>query len=270
MMIDFDPNEVAFGSEIAKAEEVFKFDEPEQATPSSQEETAKVEDETKVESKEGTPSASDEDKDKDVEQRVPYTRFKKMHDERDSFAEKIKALETELASRGEHKTETRTEDMPEEWKLLYGDGEVSQKAWAVQQRREQKLREDAVKAAIDLVRSEQAEAIKAEERKEAALDSYLSSLKENLGTKYSETLEEELLSIVDEFSPVGEDGKYASLISPEKAIEIYNLREAKKTSKTKAAREKVVDLTAGKSQGEAEAPVRASDDRSWDAWRSAL
>lgn len=274
--MEFDPNEIAFGEEKLSSEKIFTFDEPEKPTPSSQEETGKGKDE-KAEavadadkSKTDTPSASDEEKETDEEQRVPYSRFKKKTDEAATYAARVKALEEQLAQRQESKIEPKdSDDVPEEWKELYGDSELSKKAWSVQQRREAKLREEAVKAALELVRKEQLEVAKAEEQKEKALDEYLSSLKDGFGQQMSQAAEEELLAIVDEFSPTGSDGKYISLITPEKAIEIYNLRHAQKNAKTKAAREKVADLTSGKSQGEADraaAPYKPS----WDAWREAL
>jgi len=270
--MQFDPNEVAFGKEKLDSEEIFKFDEPvESPTASQAEEDKEPKAETKVEDKgtTETPSASDEDKESDGEQRVPYSRFKKMHDEKQTFADRVKALEAELATR-QQKPEVKEEDMPEEWRLLYGESEPAKKAWEVQRKREAALREEAVKAAIDMVKKEQLAAIEAEAKKEEALDSYLSSLEESYGKKIPDALEEELLSIVDEFSPVGSDGKYVSLISPEKAIEIYNLRHSIKETKTKQAREKVVDLTNGKSQGEADTSRNTKYTPSWDSWREAL
>lgn len=272
--VGFNPDDIAFGAEKLDSENVFNFDEPEKPTPSSQEETGKEEKDAKAveadaeDSKMETDSASHENKQEDVEQRVPYSRFKKKLEEAESYAAKVKALEEKLAGKSTQDIEP-SDEVPEEWKQLYGDSELSKKAWTVQQKREAKLREEAVKAAIEMVKKEQAEVAAAEQQKEKALDDYLSSLKDSFGQQMSQAVEEEMLSIVDEFSPTDKEGKYVSLITPEKAIEIYKLRHATKDAKTKAAREKVAELTSGKSQGEAE-PSAGPYDPSWDAWRKAL
>ena len=73
-----------------------------------------------------------------------------------------------------------------------------------------------------------------------------------MGKKFTPEVEEEILSIVDEFSPVGSDGKYTSLFPFDKAYEIRELRHLKQNRKISQARNQVADLTGNNSEGEDE------------------
>ncbi len=252
--------------------EVFQFDEQAAPASSPEENADSTQSSSSDEKDEVVTAPSDSVSEDDEEKRVPYSRFKKKLDEAEAYAETVKALESRLASLESARNETRSEDveMPPEWIQLYGDSDVAKNAWKVQTLREQKLREESVKEAIAFLKKEQEAQKQAEAQNEDALDEYLSSLQDSAGKPISSKMEEEILSIVDEFSPTGEDGKYLSMISPEKALEIYKLRSAVKSNTTAKAREKLAALSNGSSEGEPDASSDTTFKRGWDNWREAL
>lgn len=262
--MDTDPTmsqDTAFASN-EKQEDVFKFEE-ETATQSSQDETATTED---------TSSSAEEEEAVVEEQKVPYSRFKRKVDELNETQSQIQMLEDRLKDLETSRTESKpTEEVnvPPEWIELYGDSDVSKKAWNIQLAREQKLQEQAVSTALKQLRDEQENEGIQQAENESVIDDNLESLQETLGKKLSPKTEEAILSIVDEFSPVGRDGKYLSLFPFDKAYEIYELRSSKQGQATNRARKEVADLTGNSSEGEAEA--QGSDfKRGWDTWRETL
>lgn len=246
---------------VGKPEEAFNFPEAESVTPAPQAETP-------VEVTPAPPAATPAAvaPSPDEEQRVPYSRFKKKVEEADELKSRLDAIEERL--KNQPKTETKS-DMPEEWVELYGDSDIAKKAWAVQQKREEAIRKEAIKESLESIKREQQEQARKEKENEETVDEYLSSLSTAYGKKLTKAQEEELLTIVDEFSPTNPDGTYASLLPVERALEIYDLRRAKKGAPVVKARTAVADLTSGGSDNtapEESAPFK----RGWDNWREAL
>lgn len=265
-------------SDLSKQDETFKFEDEEGKVPAPSQGEKTDTDTASTVSEEGdkdtvTPKAGDEGeepKDPPEEQKVPYSRFKKKTDEAHTAAQRVKELEEMLEKLNKKTIEAGpTEQPPEEWTELYGDGDVAMKAWSVQQKREQKLRQEAVQEALQLLKKEGEASAKAAKDNEDAVEEYLSSLSEVSGKKLSQKQEEDILSIVDEFSPVDDQGKYLSLISPEKALEIYELRLTKKGAPTVKARTKIADAISGNSEGEPDSQG-PSFERGWDSWRKSL
>lgn len=218
-------------------------------------------------------SDSQDEKESDVsseeESRVPYSRFKKVEsklEERDSM---IASLEERLAGLESARTESTHNsdelDVPKEWVELYGDSDVSKRAYKIQLQREEQLQENAIARALQQFRDEESNQEKQVRENEQTIDENLSAL----GVKLTPKQEEKLLSIVDEFSPTGSDGKYISLFPFDKALEIMNLRENKVSNKTNQARTVVADLTGNNSEGEIDSSS-ADFKRGWDNWREAI
>lgn len=260
--------EAAFTTEDTN-DNSFKFDDVEDSDASaSQAENT----DTKVD----TDSASTEDKEIAVdsekeEQRVPYSRFKKILDERDQTNVVIGQLEErlrQLESNRQEETKPSDVQMPDEWVALYGDSDISKKAFMVQLRREEELQEKAVAMAIDRLKKEQEEDVKRLSDNEKVLDDSLSQLSETLGKKLTEKEEDEILAIVDEFSPVDDQGKYTILFPFEKAFEIYSLRNKAKTKETHKERVSIARLSEGTSEETGDSS--SSFERGWDNWRKAL
>ena len=223
-----------------------------------------------------TDSASTEDNNtvdssQEDEQRVPYSRFKKLVDERDARESTIQKLEerlTDLETKRSETTNNADIEMPDEWVKLYGNSDVAKEAFKIQLKREEQIQERAVTTAIERLKSEQNENTKRLVENETIIDENLSTLSEQLGKKLSSKQEEDILGIVDEFSPVGEDGKYTSLFPFDKAYEIYTLRNGIKTQATSTARKVVADLSNDNSQGETESTPTFN--RGWDSWQKEL
>jgi hypothetical protein len=252
--------EVAFGTEDKK-EDTFKFAEPEEKSSESLAETKE----------EDTATSEPVDNDSE-EQKVPYSRFKKVVEERNETNNRIQFLEESLRELQENREKSNsTEDieLPPEWVKLYGDGDVAKEAFAVQLKREEQIAEKTIKQVIDTLGRKQEEEISRLSENEETIDNNLGELQEKLGKKLTSKQEEDILNIVDEFSPVGDDGKYVSLFPFDKAYEIYSLRNASKGQATKQARQSVADLTGNSSEGEVDASS-APFKRGWDSWREAI
>lgn len=223
-----------------------------------------------------TDSTSSENKDDDVsseeEQKVPYSRFKTKIDELEKRDSVIADLEKRLADLENTRQESDTSDeleVPQEWIELYGNSDASKRAFKIQVKREQLIQENAVKEAIKRLKEEEEQEVKMVEENESIIEDNLSELQKTVGKKLTKEVEEAVLSIVDEFSPVGEDGKYITLFPFDKAYEIYTLRSQKATNKTNYARKEVANLANNNSAGESD----SSDpnfERGWDNWRKAI
>lgn len=248
--------EQAFSTENEN-KDLFKFDEPE----------AKIE--------EVTDSTSSEDKAEDVssedEKLVPYSRLKTTFEKLEERDSMIASLEERLKSLEESRIEAKSEDVdvPREWVELYGDSDVSKRAYQIQLQREMQIEERATERALKILEDREVNQAKVLEQNEEIIDNSLKDLQSTIGKKLTPKMEEDILSIVDEFSPTGSDGKYISLFPFDKAYEIYTLRNTQATRSTNNARNQVADLTGNSSQGEADSS--GSDfKRGWDNWRGAL
>lgn len=267
--------EPAFTGNGETKEDVFNFaEEGQEETPAdSLPEDVQVEDNSASdEDKETVVSEEESNTDESDEQRVPYSRFKSKVaelEERDSVIQQLEQRLQMLEQTREESKPTEEVDVPQEWVELYGDSEASKKAFKIQLQRESRLMETATKNAIEQLKQETRR--EAEEIKENAhyIEENLSSLQKTLGKKLTAYVENEVLSIVDEFSPTGEDGKYISLFPFDKAYEIYQLRNVQATTKTTVARNKVANLTGNASEGETEAGD-TDFKRGWDNWRDAI
>ena len=254
--------DVAFTSN-EQQDDVFQFDE---VKDTSEESTGA--DSATSEDKQETVSGADEAE----ESRVPYTRFKKKEEELAERESQIQSLEERLAELESRRTESQAPDeidLPREWVDLYGDSDAAKRAYLIQVKREEQLQENAVKKALQQFRDESYQQERQVEENETIIDDELENLQEYVGKKFSAQTEEAILSIVDEFSPTGSDGKYISVFPFDKAYEIYELRNSKAQQKTIRARNQVADLTGANSSGEIE-NADSTRKKGWDSWRDAL
>lgn len=264
--------EIAFkGSE--QQEDVFKFDPVKDEAPALPIGDANASEENDSDSQEDNKSAVSEAEDdtEAEEKRVPYSRFKSKVDELKERDSVISDLEARLSDLETARVESDSEeiDVPKEWVELYGDSDVSKRAFKIQMQREEALQENAVRRALAQFKEEAIEEENQLAENEDIIDDNLSELSERLGKKITPAMEEDILAIVDEFSPVGRDGKYVTLFPFDKAYEIYSLRKAQTTVKTVKARNQVADLTGNSSEGEVDSS-ETSFKRGWDSWREAL
>lgn len=249
----------AFSTEN-NAEDAFKFDVQETSTPQTDTGT-----DTNTSDDSSSPVGNEQD-----EQKVPYSRFKKKVDEVHEYSQRIAELERVLGEMQDQPRESSSEaEPPAEWTQLYGDSEASKKAFAIQTQREQQLQERAVELAIERIQRQQEEQVSRLAENEEFIDNGLQELADEKGLRLTPKMEEEILTIVDEFSPTGSDGKYLSMIPFDKAYEIYTLRNGVKTQKTSRARQSIANLSSENSAGESN-DSNSSIGNSWDSWRQAL
>ena len=255
----------AFSVDNSK-EETFKFDEPAEEKPEAPASQAKNSEKDTEDSEASSSPVGNEEEG----QKVPYSRFKRKLDEINEYSSRIEQLEEKLKGYEVSKRESASEDvMPDQaWIDLYGDSEISKKAYKIQLQREAEIGKRMIEDTIRALEKKQTEDVKRIQENEAIIDDNIAELSSAIGTKLTAKQEEAVLSIVDEFSPVGQDGKYVSLFPFEKAWEIYNLRNSASTKPTQRARRAVAELTDGSSEGEVDS--QSTHKRGWDNWQEAL
>lgn len=211
------------------------------------------------------------------ETKVPYSRFKKFHDraqEAEQEAEKWRQRAEELEqSRASRDTE-ESSNMPSYWVELYGDSEASQKAWKIQERREQEIERRAYEAGQ---RGAEELEIKQQQRIEnnvATIDENFDSLADYVGRDLTAKEQSAILDIVDDFTPKDEYGRYAGPLIPfEKAWEMYELKQGSAQQSRRSSRDAVASLSGTSSQGDTD--VTAEQNKNWNplargTWKNRL
>lgn len=243
-MTKIDLNAPAFGQNAQKVSEL-----------ESEETKVVVEEEIKPEVKEEIEESEEESK-------VPYSRFKKFHDAAKEAQEQAEYWKAKANAIKEEPV-TYNEDLPAQWVKLYGDSEESKKAWSVQQDLNRQLREDTIKEAREVVRSERYEEIERTEHNVGSIDNNLESLTDFVGRTLTEKEESAVLDIVDDFTPKDKYGDYAGPLIPfEKAWEIYEMRTQSSKANRTQSRDQVASLTSSQSQGDSNA--KAEQDKNWN------
>lgn len=251
-----------------KPEETFHFEEEADTSAKAFEDTT---DPTKpVETTDAQQGQQEEDEEVE-EQKVPRSRFKKTLDERNAYRERLQEMEAQIAQLQESKSyeDITTSDVPSEWKELYGDSEVAVKAYKLQlklnERREEELIQKAKQAFERDIRMETMQL----EENEEIIDDQLADLSEMKGIKLTPKMEEDILTIVDKYSPVGQDGKYipGAMFSFEDAFEIYMERQGNKVRQTQTARKQVAALQGNTTGDDVGSTSSNNYNPGWDSWR---
>ena len=244
-----DLSKPAFGEGSQKLQELMDTRTPD----------APVEEKAEVESEQEPSEPSVE------ETKVPYSRFKKFHDEAkqareeaEYWRQQAEQIESQRASRFEEPTS----DMPSDWIELYGNSEASEKAWKIQQRREQAIEQRAYEAG-------QRGALELEQQQEERMNSNVAVIDENfedlsayVGRNLTEKEQSAILDIVDDYTAKDAKGNYQGAIMPfDKAWEIYELKQGK-SSQSRQARDKVASLSGNHTQGDSS--VQAEKDKNWN------
>lgn len=211
------------------------------------------------------------------ETKVPYSRFKNIHTralEAEAEAEKWRKRAEEIEQSRFARREEETTDMPSYWLELYGDSEASQKAWQIQQRREQEIEQRAYEAG-------QRGAQELETRQKEQLNSNVAKIDENfeelsafVGRDLTAKEQSAILDIVDDYTAKDADGNYQGAVMPfEKAWEIYELKQNSAKQSQRKDRDQVAALSGTSSQGSTE--TTEEKNKSWNplargTWRSRL
>lgn len=249
--------------------------EKEEGTDTPSEESqpeSEVEQEEETQEEEAAPSEAENTEVAEAP-RVPYSRFEKVNQRAIEAEKELEILKRQLAENPTRSTsEPHQGDLPDYWVELYGDSELSRKAWAAEQKRITAIEERAAESAVkNLQKVQQQEAARVEEtveEMENAFQDYGAKLKR----EFSDAEQSSILDIMDELTPKGEDGNY--LVSPltylEKSVQFYDLQNQSVLSKKRAAKQKAAALTGGGSEG---APAESNPSShfvggNWDSWRN--
>ena len=239
--------------------------------PGSEEGKVEVKEEM-VTKPEGEVTKEKEPAESEEESKVPYSRFKKFHDE----AAEYKAKYEELVSQREterHTTENKEDEPDARWTKLWGDSPEAKEAWKVQKERDEDIVSRAEQKALEAVKNEKYQESERIEQNIEALDSEFEILQDFVGRKLTEEEQDSILDIVDNYSQVGENGKYIAKFPMDKAWEIYELKsQATKTPK-KIARDNVSSLLGNRSEGESsekEERDKNFNPMDWNAYQKRL
>jgi hypothetical protein len=222
--------------------------------------------EVKPEVKEEVPETTE------VESKVPYSRFKKFHDEALELRQRVADIEARQEKNESSETKTESE-LPSFWVELYGDSDASKKAWKIQSEQNEALMARAQEQAIEAVRGERLAETERIETNVSYLDDQIDTLSAKVGRDLTEKEQSDLLDIVDEYAPKDKEGNYAGDIIPmDKAWEIYELRNQVSKAPKQASRDSIASLSGNPSQG---TPDQKEADKNfnplnWNAWKSRL
>ena len=199
--------------------------------------------------------------------RIPYSRFETVNEAKIRAEEKVKYLEEQLASK---RVDTQSDvEIPEEWTELYGDNDVSKRAYQLQLNLNQKFQEEVTQRAFERIENQRTEQEESTKENLKVIDENLAGLSEELGRKLTETEESSILDIQDEFTQKDEQGNYlVPLLPADKAFEILTLRNEKVSFQKKQAKNRVLSATGASTEGDTSTPVGANfNPNSWGSWR---
>lgn len=228
---------------------------------------ASVEEKEVKESEDNTQNVKEEETETSEEEtQVPYSRFKKFHDqakENKRIADEYRAEIEALKSNSSRTNEDEEDEMPSYWKELYGDSDASLKAWKIQQRREEEIERRAYEAGQR--GAQELERIQREriESNVATIDDNFDELSSLIGRDLTAKEQSEILDIVDDYTAKDSYGNYAGEVMPfDKAWEIYELKHNSAKSSQRKDRDSVASLSGTSTQGDTS--VQAEQDKNWN------
>lgn len=201
--------------------------------------------------------------------RIPYSRFEKVNERAIRAEERLRILEETRDTQS--KTESNV-DVPPEWIELYGDSDAAKRAYTLQVKLNNDLQQKASEKALEAIDSRNRQQEKAIEENLETIEIDIENFAKTLGRKLTETEENAILDIQDEFTQKDADGNYLSqLLSPEKAFEIYSLRQEKAVSTKKQAKNRVLSVTGASSEGDISNSSDANyNPQAWGGWRDKI
>lgn len=208
------------------------------------------------------------------EQKVPYSRFKKFHEEAKQYrqeAEEWRAKAEELEKT--RVVESPKSDLPSYWEKLYGDSPESQEAWKIQQQINEQLKQEARVEAINAVREERFGEEKRVKENIEQIDEQFEDLSAFVGRDLTDQEQSSVLDIIDEYTPKDKDGDYLGAILPaEKAWEIYELKNQASKAPKQKSRDNIASLSGSHSQGETNIAEKDKNFNplDWGAWRNRI
>lgn len=230
------------------------------------------------ETKQEVEDDSEEETDISIENKVPYSRFKNIHNralEAEAEAEKWKQRAEEIEqSRITRRDAEETEEIPSYWRDLYGDNDASKKAWTIQQRHEEEVERRAYEAGR---RGAEELEIRQHERIEsnvASIDERFEDLGARIGRDLTANEQSRILDIVDRGTAKDHYGKYTGELMPfDYAYEILESEKSSASSARRQSRDSIASLSGTSSQGNTE--VKTDSEQPWNplergSWRKRL
>ncbi len=238
-------------------------EEPEEEEIEEQQEEVEVEEKVSESTNENDSVADDA--------RIPYSRFEKVNERAIRAEERLAMLEEKL-NQGETSNFTNEVELPEPWVKLYGDSDASKEAYQLQLQREIELQEKLEQQIFTRMEQRQSEEESRIESNIAQIDEQIEQFENTIGRKLTATEENAILDIQDEFTQKDEKGNYTTpLLSPDKAFEIYTLRQDKAVQAKKQAKNRVLTLTGANNESEPESTSQADfNPNNWGNWRNKL
>ncbi len=246
-------------------------DSTETPTGDSQPEEEDEEEESAEEEEEAAPAA--ENAAEAEAPRVPYSRFEKVNQRAIEAEKELEILKRQAAENPTRSTsEPHQGELPDYWVELYGDSDLSRKAWTAEQKRITAIEDRAAESAVRNLQKVQQEEAKRVEDTVEEMENAFQDFGAQLKREFSDAEQSAILDLMDDLTPKGEDGKY--LVSPltflEKSVQFYDLQNQSKVSKKREAKQKAASLTGGGSEGAPEntAPTGHFQAGNWDSWRN--
>lgn len=212
------------------------------------------------------------------EQKIPYSRFKTIADQKrqaeeeaTELKEKYDRLLNEREKRQESVSEPSDEKLLSYMVKLYGDNPNTHEAYKVELERLAYIKQQAREEAQQAYESVRVNESKALARNEQTIDNNLADLQSYIGRNLTEEEQSGLLEIVDEYTPKDLDGNYSGDLLPfDKALEIYEMKNQTKTQTSKKARSNATNLTGRNTEGEPSGAEKANKDFNpldWNSYR---
>lgn len=223
------------------------------------------------------PVAEPVEKEKEVvesveETKVPYSRFKKFHDE--ALQLRQEAADWRAKAEAIKPSAEVESNVPDYWKELYGESDQSLRAWKIQQEANERMMEAAQQKALEAVRKERIQEEQQVQQNLATLDDHLELVSAAAGRDLTDKEESAVLDIIDEFTPKGEDGSYLGAMLPaDKAWEIYELKTQASQGPKKQSRDAVASLSGSQGQGDPSSSVerdKSFNPLNWNAYKDRL
>ena len=254
ILADFTPED----TKIESDEDIFdnlkeKSEEQDDSPAESPDEKEQADDTPSQEGEEGSKKDVDPEENPD-EEIIPFhkhPRWKEKQQEIDDLKAKIDSLE-QKTSENLQAPQKQEDELPAEWVALYGDDELSRKAFMADQKRTLKLKEEILQ---EFKKAQEEERRKSEEETskwEKWVDDELTQLKES-GEKFEKN---KLLKIAFDYKPTDESGN----ISFPKALEIMRLLEGgdTKAQPKKQIQKDIASKTLSDNRGETKVQTKPS------------
>lgn len=259
--------------------EPFNSEETEEAGTPAGEVEENAEASAEVEAPQEAAAAESEESEEEPK-RVTYSRFKNVHAAKEE-AERQAQEALQQAEYWKRMAELKNgqpsapqADVPDYWLEMYGDNDVSRKAWDTQRKANEQLIKEAREEAVNAYREQKNQEASAQAQNLQVIESEIESLEGLIGRPLTDKEQDMVLDIVDDYTPKDAQGNYLGAMLPfDKAWEIYELKSQASKAPKKNAREAVAATSSASTQGDTSVAAVKDEEfnpRDWNAWKKRL